>query len=74
MEYHEAITHTSGLYLGAVKHGNIFSIDLGPNYDGKLRDIDVQTLRKVGQMIKNPVPTIEEFRLFPPGAKPPENP
>lgn len=43
-------------YLGAVKYGNIFSIDVGPNYDGKLRDIDVQTLRKVGQMIKNPPP------------------
>jgi len=43
-------------YLGAVKHGNIFSIDIGPNYDGKLRDIDVQTLRKVGEMIKNPPP------------------
>ena len=41
-------------YLGAVKFGNIFSVDVGPNYDGKLRDIDQQTLRKVGQMIKNP--------------------
>ena len=41
-------------YLGAVKYGNIFSIDVGPNYEGKLRDIDVQTLRKVGEMIKNP--------------------
>ncbi len=39
-------------YLGAVKVGNIFSIDVGPDYAGKLRDIDVQTLRKVGEMIK----------------------
>ncbi|MDR3229455.1 MAG: alpha-L-fucosidase [Puniceicoccales bacterium] len=39
-------------YLGAVKYGNIFSIDVGPNYDGKLRDIDVQTLREVGRMIR----------------------
>lgn len=41
-------------YLGAVKYGNIFSIDVGPDYDGKLRDIDVKTLREVGEMIRNP--------------------
>jgi alpha-L-fucosidase len=40
-------------YLGAVKFGNIFSIDVGPDYAGKLRDIDVQTLRKVGEMIRH---------------------
>ena len=39
-------------YLGAVKYGNIFSIDVGPNYEGRLRDIDVKTLRQVGEMIK----------------------
>jgi len=39
-------------YCGAVKYGNIFSIDIGPNYEGKLRDIDVKTLRKVGEMIR----------------------
>jgi alpha-L-fucosidase len=40
-----------------VKYGNIFSIDAGPNYEGRLRDIDVQTLRKVGEMIKHaPLP------------------
>ena len=39
-------------YLGAVKHGNIFDIDVGPNYAGKIRDIDVETLKKVGDMIK----------------------
>jgi alpha-L-fucosidase len=43
-------------YLGAVKYGNIFSIDIGPNYEGKLRAIDVKTLRQVGEMIKNPPP------------------
>ena len=43
-------------YLGAVKFGNIFSIDVGPDYQGKLRQIDVETLRKVGTMIKNPPP------------------
>jgi alpha-L-fucosidase len=39
-------------YLGAVKYGNIFSIDVGPDYAGKLRAIDVATLRKVGEMIR----------------------
>ena len=43
-------------YLGAVKFGNIFSIDVGPDYAGKLRKIDVETLRKVGEMIRNPPP------------------
>jgi alpha-L-fucosidase len=41
-------------YLGAVKHGNIFSIDVGPDYAGKIREIDVKTLRQVGEMIRNP--------------------
>ena len=49
-------------YLGAVKYGNIFSLDVGPDYTGKLRDIDVQTLRKVGQYIggelKLPAPPV----------------
>jgi alpha-L-fucosidase len=39
-------------YRGAVQYGNIFSIDAGPNYQGKLRDIDVATLRKLGALIK----------------------
>ena len=39
-------------YLGAVKYGNIFSLDVGPDYEGKLRAIDVQTLRQVGEMIQ----------------------
>jgi alpha-L-fucosidase len=39
-------------YLGAGRYGNIFSIDVGPDYRGKLRDIDVATLRKVGAMIR----------------------
>ena len=38
-------------YLGAVRHGNIFSINVGPNYEGRIRDIDVETLRQVGEMI-----------------------
>ena len=40
-------------YAGAVKFGNIFSIDIGPNYEGKIRDIDVETLTKVGKLIKS---------------------
>ncbi len=42
-------------YRGATRHGNVFSLDVGPNYEGKLRKIDVETLRKVGEMIKNGV-------------------
>lgn len=40
-------------YLGAVRFGNIFSIDVGPNYEGKLRDIDVKTLTEVGNLIQS---------------------
>ena len=43
-------------YLGAVKYGNIFSLDVGPDYNGRLRKIDVETLRKVGEMIKSGPP------------------
>lgn len=39
-------------YQGAVKFANIFSIDVGPNYEGKLRDIDAKTLREVGALIR----------------------
>jgi alpha-L-fucosidase len=38
-------------YLGAVKYGNIFSLDVGPDYKGKIREIDVKTLKKVGRYI-----------------------
>ena len=38
-------------YVGAVRHGNIFSIDVGPKPDGRLREIDVKTLQEVGRMI-----------------------
>ncbi|MCF6357918.1 MAG: hypothetical protein L3J54_08945, partial [Draconibacterium sp.] len=40
-------------YVGAVKFGNIFSIDIGPNYEGKIRDIDVKTLTEVGELINS---------------------
>jgi len=42
-------------YVGAVKYGNIFSIDAGPDYAGNIRAIDVQTLHKVGEMIRKPI-------------------
>ena len=51
-------------YLEAIKCGNIFSIDIGPNYEGKIRDIDVKTLRKVGRYIsgedKLPLPPVSQ--------------
>jgi len=46
-------------YLQAVKYGNIFSIDVGPNYEGKLRDIDVATLRKVGEYIRGEIVLVQ---------------
>jgi alpha-L-fucosidase len=39
-------------YLGAVKFGNIFSLDVGPDYAGRIREIDVATLKQVGKYIK----------------------
>lgn len=39
-------------YLGAARYGNIFSLDIGPDYRGRLRDVDVRTLRDVGRMIR----------------------
>jgi alpha-L-fucosidase len=44
-------------YLGAVKYGNIFSINIGPDYEGQLRDIDIKTLKQVGEMINSQVKT-----------------
>ena len=53
---HDKLCHPAekvyGDYLGAVKHGNIFSINIGQNYAGELREIDVKTLREVGAMIR----------------------
>jgi alpha-L-fucosidase len=40
-------------YLDAVKYGNLFAINVGPDYNGKLRAIDVAALRAVGEMILN---------------------
>ncbi|NLY01298.1 MAG: alpha-L-fucosidase [Rhodopirellula sp.] len=53
---HDALCHTAeklyGDYLGAVKFGNIFSLDVGPDYSGRLRQIDVETLGQVAEMIR----------------------
>jgi alpha-L-fucosidase len=38
-------------YLGAVKFSNIFSLDVGPNYEGRIRKIDAKTLKQVGRYI-----------------------
>ena len=40
------------IYAGAVKHGNIFSLNVGPDRAGRLREIDVKTLKDVGRTIR----------------------
>ena len=54
---HENLCHPASKlfkdYQGAQKYGNIFSIDVGPNYAGKIRDIDIKTLKQVGAMIQS---------------------
>lgn len=40
-------------YLDAVKHRNIFSLDVGPDRNGRIRAIDVETLKKVGESIND---------------------
>jgi alpha-L-fucosidase len=47
-------------YLGAVKFGNVFALDVGPDYAGRLREVDVRTLRKVGEMIRSKAPEPSE--------------
>ena len=42
-------------YLGAVKFGNIFSLDVGPDRSGRLRDVDVKTLQKVGRYVRGEI-------------------
>lgn len=43
-----------GAWRLAVKSDLIFSLDVGPDYQGKLRDIDVKTLTQVGEWIHDP--------------------
>ncbi len=40
------------LYQGAVKVGNIFTLDVAPDRAGRLREVDVKTLHKAGEMIR----------------------
>lgn len=39
-------------YKEAKNYGNIFSLNIGPDYNGTIRDIDVKTLKVVGQYIR----------------------
>ena len=58
-------------YLGAVKYGNIFSLDVGPDYAGRLREVDVETLRRVGRYIRGelklPPPPVSQGKPAEPG-------
>jgi alpha-L-fucosidase len=56
-------------YLGAVKFGNVFSLDVGPDYRGRLRAIDVETLHQVGEMIRTNAPAPALDTIKPPRAK-----
>jgi len=40
-------------YIDAVEFANIFSLDVGPSLEGKLRNRDVQILKQVGEMIRS---------------------
>ncbi len=51
-------------YLGALKFGNIFSLDVGPSPEGKLRDRDVQILKQVGELIRSGKTTQPENSPF----------
>lgn len=55
---HDGLCHPAEkLYrdvLGAAQYGNIFSVDVGPDYAGRLRDVDVRMLREVGERLRHP--------------------
>lgn len=40
-------------YKNAVKYKNIFSLNVGPDYHGNIREIDRKVLREVGKMISS---------------------
>lgn len=65
---HDALVHAAEKlyrdYLGAVKFGNIFSLDVGPDYAGKLRAVDVARLREVGEMIRSGLVLEDPIRAF----------
>jgi len=57
-EWDETVTPAEDIYrdyLGAVRHGNIFSLDVAPTRAGKLREIDVRTLEKVGRYVRGQI-------------------
>ncbi len=49
-----------GLYLGAARYGNLFSLDVGPDRSGRLRAIDERTLIKTGQLIPQFAPCLRK--------------
>jgi alpha-L-fucosidase len=53
---HDGLCHPVGKLLDdcrdAVKYGNIFSLCVGPNYEGRLRGIDVKTLLELGERLR----------------------
>jgi alpha-L-fucosidase len=51
-------------YHGAVKHGNLFSLDLGPDRKGRLREVDIRTLREVGRLIRERAPLPDLAKLY----------
>ena len=57
-EWDEITTPAEDLYrdyLKAVEHGNLFSLDVAPRRDGRLRPVDVRTLEKVGRYIRGEI-------------------
>jgi alpha-L-fucosidase len=53
---HDSLCHTPEKifadYVAAARHGNLFSLNVGPDYEGRLRAVDVQTLRAVGEKVR----------------------
>jgi alpha-L-fucosidase len=43
-------------YLGAARYGNVFALNVGPDRAGRIREIDVRTLREVGELIRTKAP------------------
>jgi alpha-L-fucosidase len=57
---HDGLVHPPGKlyedYLGAVKYGNVFALDIGPDYRGRLPRHRRCHTAKVGEMIPCPRP------------------
>ena len=51
-------------YLGAVKYGNVFALDVAPDRAGRIRDIDVERLATVGKLIRGEIqPVVKKAAL-----------